>query len=628
MLKNCVFNTLLITLLGSFCLFGGHCELIPSRSMDCNYKVTLESGEVQFRRDFCEEEAEVRCQEYAMVLTELNAHGLPPEMRSCGKKHIDMEYINGRHLRLGDLQQMPLLVSAADALEHFYNAVQPIHHRLPHNDTLTLVRSRLASMRLASEVRDVCLDLLQQWESKFGGALSKTRRGVRHGNLHMANMHLWNDHIYLLDYDDVGVGYILEDVAMLSVTNCLDRSAEGFLLRKFLGRDDNAMYDLLDGCKALARFAWSMSEIKRLSFSMALKSLHVFRPPPMDPDFFAPAMSSVVPLKKEHIWRFVVLSAGDLRACAGCEVQLFDYDIADVKSFQTGSQDNNYALTLRGGGSVFCRVFLGASGRKNCLLWKKIIRGLNGRGLPPKILRHNDTCLALEFLNGRHLETEELNNPHFLQSFIDQLDMFYAALEEVRDDLPEFYIWKRRRHAFSFCTWSDEAMHLVQSVMQKWCDIFVPKLNVFGRHVVHGDLQPENILVDGSSIALIDLDDCGVGSILEEIARLVLTCQASPQIEEKLLERFLKKGSIDDARYVLHACKIFQTFAMCSYIVSANYRKGIINQTNLVQAIIDPGYPVRLQALEGEELNPYALEVLQNLSDSLYNLKAIVDNAR
>lgn len=286
-----------------------HKKVISSLSDDQNTVFYFEKETPVLIRHFRGKRAKERCAKFKNILRT----GVGPALLSSDETTIGVQYVNGRHFSLEELCSHSNLTAVIDALQAFYDGLRSIQDELPVFTLLNCARQKLEKMQ-ESDVKSSLQGILDEWEEKFSERLQATGLGVVHGDLHTRNM-LWDGaRLWLLDYEFCGRGYVLEDIALLSVYGALTKELEDVLLdRLFAGEDDGNVRELFEACKALVRFAWNVGSARVMRVDDVRSILHEQRDVVVGAKRFAEAVIDVNVLPLEAMSDFLTASVWEMR---------------------------------------------------------------------------------------------------------------------------------------------------------------------------------------------------------------------------------------------------------------------------------------------------------------------------
>ena len=218
-----------------------------------------------FYRKFRGKYAAARKRYFVKILEALSITGVAPYPVRTGDNEIVVTFVEGRGVTLQDFDSENFLPLVMATLNRFYKALEPIKDSLPERSLLHLAETRVNKI-VDQAVKGFLLNLLQRWKKKFLRDLEETARTVVHGDLHASNMIINEGRLWLLDYGLCGRGYVIEDLARLSVYSHMNDEDESYMLRHwFEDKYGEELLKLFDACKVLSVFLWFLIEAQRLS---------------------------------------------------------------------------------------------------------------------------------------------------------------------------------------------------------------------------------------------------------------------------------------------------------------------------------------------------------------------------
>lgn len=226
-----------------------------------------------FYRKFHGKYAAARRKSFSAVLDALSTTGVAPYPVRVGEKEIVVTFVEGDVVNLNNFDSETFLPLVMATLNRFYKALEPIGESLSKRTLLSLAETRVNKIK-DKAIKEFLWNLLAQWKKKFLRDLEETTRAVVHGDLHASNMIVKDGRLWLLDYGLCGNGFIIEDLARLSVYSNLSRDDESYMLRYwFEDKYGEELHKLLDACKILAVFLWFLIESQRLPVSAVRSSV-------------------------------------------------------------------------------------------------------------------------------------------------------------------------------------------------------------------------------------------------------------------------------------------------------------------------------------------------------------------
>ena len=218
-----------------------------------------------FYRKFHGKYAATRCRYFSTILDALSVTGAAPYPVRVGSTEIVVTFVEGESVTLEHFESETFLPLVMATLNRFYKALEPVQDSLPERALLHLAETRVNKIK-DKATKEFLRNLLQKWRRKFWRDLEDTARVVVHGDLHANNMIVNDGRLWLLDYGLCGKGFLIEDLARLSVFSQLSYEDECYMLRHwFEDKYGEELYKLFDACKRLAVFVWFLIEAQRLS---------------------------------------------------------------------------------------------------------------------------------------------------------------------------------------------------------------------------------------------------------------------------------------------------------------------------------------------------------------------------
>jgi len=291
-------------------------QKVGSCSRDTNEILKFKGGPEILLRSFRGADAMQRCNQWQHILYALEraGSGIAPRVLRIDGSRLSLTILPGKHVRIQDLRDGTLLPQVMAALERLRDGLRSIRSDLPIFTTLMYARQQLDAME-ASDVKERLGHLLDAWERKFLLALQATKMGIVHGDLNARNM-LWDGRkISLLDYEHCGRGYVMEDVARLSVYGALSNESDQVLLQRWFGGACGAdkRRDVLEACKVLVRFAWVLGPASQLGVCDVRMAVDAINTPPVDAMWIARAAASIKKVSDAEVTRFLSVCVQEMR---------------------------------------------------------------------------------------------------------------------------------------------------------------------------------------------------------------------------------------------------------------------------------------------------------------------------
>jgi len=242
-----------------------------------------------------------------------------------------------------------------------------------------------------------------------------------------------------------------------------------------------------------------------------------------------------------------------------CKETFLDYQPIHVTAVPSWSGDKNYILKLHNNETIFMRSFLGKSAQVRCAHFQSVLHALQDLAEAPKLLRSDDTHVAVTVVPGQRLVYGDLHDVRKLQSVMHAMGRFYDALVRIKHHLPQSKLWVFKRHQFSRHVRDQEVSADLKPLLDFWESQFLPKLCEMDVGVVHGDLHINNILMDGDCARILDFDECQQGSIVEDLMKLSVCHGLKSDGDQMLLQRWFP-GDREAAR-LFEACKVLERFS-------------------------------------------------------------------
>jgi len=291
-----------------------HVDGIQTWSGDKNEVLHFESGDPIFLRVFLGNKAKKRCEHFKNMLILMHEYGVGPKLLNSDATHIAMDFLEGYGVRVGELCNEAKLMRVMESMENCYAALRTIADSLPLLTLLGLAREELDNLPASSE-REFFRSLLNQWDELFSEPLAQTGLDVVHGDLHTRNMRWSKGHLYVLDYESFGKGYILEDIARLSVSDGAKKWTEQRMLKYWYADryNDEDFQLIFEACKIMARFAWNLILLESVPLRDIRKALAVTDPAPTTPYWMAYVGLTFMAPSRAEICEFLSKNVRDLQ---------------------------------------------------------------------------------------------------------------------------------------------------------------------------------------------------------------------------------------------------------------------------------------------------------------------------
>lgn len=252
--------------------FPGACDDMAAEAAATHEEMDSELSQadersILFFRQFKGRRAQKRCQIFHKILEALSTTGVAPYLVRSSPTSLVVTFVEGEAVTLecfsGESTILPLVMRT---LERFYKALEVVKDELPKRTLVDIAYARIKNMH-NSDVKRFLRKLIEKWKHKFLKDLQKTTPAVVHGDLHASNMIQKEGRLWLLDYGLCGRGYVIEDLARLSLYSNLTCSDEAFMLKHWFHQDecDEELSKLFSACKVMAIFVWALVEMQHLS---------------------------------------------------------------------------------------------------------------------------------------------------------------------------------------------------------------------------------------------------------------------------------------------------------------------------------------------------------------------------
>jgi len=162
------------------------------------------------------------------------------------------------------------------------------------------------------EPNGALVKLIDKWGKKYLHMREKMRMVVVHGDLHVGNILWYDKKAWLIDYDFSGRGYIVEDIARLSIYSALTKKDEQALLSHWFGGtcggNDEELQELFEACKVFARFLWALPVAYNIPRNVVRRAVYAENPEPMDAVWASDLTSSPNEPSVEDAYKFLAAS--------------------------------------------------------------------------------------------------------------------------------------------------------------------------------------------------------------------------------------------------------------------------------------------------------------------------------
>lgn len=234
-----------------------------------------------------------------------------------------------------------------------------------------------------------------------------------------------------------------------------------------------------------------------------------------------------------------------------CEVSKLDflgYEPFYVKNIETRSKDATAFLYLFN--QTYPTVMRWCSKKLRCDFFVMILESLATTGIAPYVEKFDNKTLAVSYIEGEHLDYREWKDRQNLTKLQESLHRFYRTLEARMEKFQ-----KRKRSLLVTCTRYAKALKdeqqrkLVLSLLEAWRFRYEVDLTQTEQGIVHGDLHTQNIIVsfNRNRVYLVDFGMCGVGYIIEDLARFSALNGLDEETEQWWLSQWVGLGyKVDD----------------------------------------------------------------------------------
>ncbi len=178
-------------------------------------------------------------------------------------------------------------------------------------------------------------------------------------------------------------------------------------------------------------------------------------------------------------------------------------------------------------------------------------------GVCPEIVYSEPGIMVTDFIDGKVLEPEDVRSDEYMERIVTVLKAVHSAGPSLTGEMLYFwpfqvartYAQRAKDLGAKFPPGIDEALKDVQTIEQE-VGAFVPTL-------CHNDVLSANWIFDGSKMWLVDWEYAGINSPMSDLGNLCANSQFTPDMEERLLERYF--GEVTDAN--LRDLRIMRTIS-------------------------------------------------------------------
>src|SRR3989344_294612 len=215
-----------------------------------------------------------------------------------------------------------------------------------------------------------------------------------------------------------------------------------------------------------------------------------------------------------------------------------------------GGESNDRLFKLRTGGGVWV---VRALDQRRSLKKRRLVceatKLMGEKNLGPKVIWHDDSYefLITEFIEGRPLTPEDIQDPKIFQKLIFLVKEAHVALGQLTSSLETYSlkdrVLQRLKEIASYVVDLRELTN-VRSVVEK-----ITIINPY--NFSHGDIKGENILKTQTGLFLIDWGDVGFSSIYDDLASISFHFSLDEDRENRLLNLYFGHPPGEEALKIL-----------------------------------------------------------------------------